>query len=219
MCAGGFGGGGPSPTNNAAVVEQRRQADEARVREEQRRAAVQSGMTSINKQFSRFDDGFFGRQRQAVLDMKLPQLDTQFADARKALTFALADAGTLDSTIANERQAKLEADYAREKAGIMSLADAEAQSAREAVENERTGLVNQLNANADPEAAAAQALSRGNTLATRAPKPSTLGQLFGDAAAGVGTYVTANRNAQLVGAINRLAPPAPTTNRSRVVGG
>jgi hypothetical protein len=211
MCGGGGGG------NSAAVDEQRRQAEEARQREEARKANILAGTQRIDQNFSRFDDNFYGQRRQAFLDYSLPQLDQQLAEARKQLTFALGGAGQLRSSTATDRLGQLQRDYELQRAGLVSQADDQAQQLRTSVANSRNTLVDQLGASADPDAAYNNSLARATLIQSTPNNFSPLGQLLGNAAAGVGQYLQGSNDKKLLDAMAVRPNSALSGSRDRVV--
>lgn len=212
MCGGGGGGG-----NSAAVDEQRRQAEEARQREEKRKADILAGTARIDENFNRFDDNFYGQRRQAYLDYATPQLDQQLAEARKQLTFALGGAGQLRSSAATDRLGRLMQDYELQRAGLVSEADNQAQQLRTQVANSRNTLIDQLNASADPDAAYNNSLARASLIQSTPNSFSPLGQLIGNAAAGVGQYIQGGQDKRLIETLAVRPNSAFSGDRSRVV--
>lgn len=174
--------------DNSVQIQMQEDARKAREAEEARQGRIRAGTAAIETQFGQFDDGFFKGYRDRHLDYLNPQLDRQFGDARDQLTFSLARAGTLNSTVAGERQARLQSAYDNEKASILAQAEGAATDLRGQVENEKSSLVSLLNATGDSERASNEALSRTQQLFRRQPTVSTLPDLFAGVAGGVGAY-------------------------------
>ena len=134
-------------------------------------------MKRIDAAFTKFDDPFYANIRTAYSDYATPQLEDQYSKAKEQLAFALARGGISDSTIAGERQAELQRQYDLNRAAVQDEALAQEKQARSSVSNERSSLVSQLNASADPSAAAAASAAAAQNLSLR-PTFSPLGQLF-----------------------------------------
>lgn len=221
------GGGKASGTNDALIQQQKedsaraeREAAEARRREAEREGRIRSGQAAIDQQFSRFSPEFYNQRRDAYINYALPDLNKQYEDARKALTFALSNAGILRSSEANQRFARLEEDKGQALVRVQSEGDRQATAARQDVENERAGLVNQLYSTADADAASNAALARGQYLQQNFSNPAgfdPLGQLFGDVAAGIGNYMAGSNQRKALA--DTTQPADPRQSRARVLTG
>ena len=71
----------------------------------------------------------------------------------------------LNSSVANEKTAKLQTQHNNDRTMLADQAIAEATNARKAVENTRLDLQNQLTATADPSAAASNAIAQSKSRA------------------------------------------------------
>lgn len=188
MCFGG---------NKAAKAAQR-EAELARQQEEARQAEIRQGREGINNTFAQFDDGFFGRNRQAFMDYAQPQLDEQFGDASKELTFDLARTGLLNSSVRGDKTSKLQRLYDQNNQQLTNEALSREQQQRNAIESSRSDLISLLQTTGDAQGATNQALSRASVLS--APQPfSPLGQMFQDFTAGLGTQAAQERAASISG--------------------
>jgi hypothetical protein len=193
----------------------RQAAAETRAAEDTRQVEVNDGRARIDSTFSRFDDGFYAGRERAYSDYYTPQLDEQYNDALKSLTFALADAGLLNSSVAAGRTGDLERDYARRRQEITSNAKGLANQTRGDVETARGELVQQLSATGDAQGVGNSAVSRAATLAAQ-PSFSPLAQVFQNTVAGIG----AAQAAQGAGTTRRGTSMFSTTGAGsgRVVG-
>lgn len=124
-----------------------------------------------------FDDNYYGGIRKAFTDFYLPQVDEQYDQAKRKLTYKFANTSNLDSSAGANNIANLFRDYNRERASIGDRALGAERDLRTNVEQTRGELINQLQATADPEAAATSATARAKALTTPAPY-SPLGDLF-----------------------------------------
>ncbi|WP_156428674.1 hypothetical protein [Magnetospirillum sp. XM-1] len=139
-------------------------------------------MRSIDAAFTKFDDPYYSNIRTAYQDYATPQLEDQYSKAKQQLAYALARGGISDSTIAGERQAALQKEYDINRGALVDEALNQEKQARSAVSNERSSLVSQLNASADPAAASAASAAAANNLSLR-PTFSPIGQMFTNIAA------------------------------------
>ena len=214
-------GGGKPKVDNSAAEAARREAAEARRREEERKARIKAGTERIDETFGTFTDSYYDGIRDDYVDYYQPQLDRQLEDAREGLTFALARSGTLDSSIAAEKQADLTTHYNDNLASILSKAQNSAETQRRRVQGEKSSLVSLLNQTADADRVANEALARTKVLFNERPAYNPLGDLFGGLAAGVGNYLQHQRDRQLYDAYFGHTPGAAKGNKSsaRIVGG
>lgn len=161
--------------------------------------AIQNGLFTGNEsRNSQFDDGFFDRQRQNYMDYAMPQLDQQYADAQKELTYSLARSGLLDSSARSAKEGELQRLYDTNAQQIADQAQANSTKARNAVESARSDLISTLNATGDVGAA----INSANARATALSQPeaySPLGQLFGAFTSGLGTQAALERANYLSG--------------------
>lgn len=111
MCAGGKGGTDNS-SQQAADAEAQRQRD------------VTWGTNRVNKTFDRqFGSDYYGKLQQGYLDYANPQLDSQYQNTQKNLTYALARDGNLNSSTSADQQAGLAKDYNANKLGLANTAE------------------------------------------------------------------------------------------------
>ncbi|WP_424360992.1 hypothetical protein [Methylocystis parvus] len=138
-----FGGGG----NGAQAKQQQQQ-------ELLRQIGIQQGTGAINSLFDKqFTDDFFNGRRQAALNYYMPQLDQQYSDAQKQLTYALARAGGSQSSAAAQQQGDLQQKYSTNRQQIADQANNLATGARNNVESARANLIAMLNTTGDTQGA------------------------------------------------------------------
>ena len=180
----GMGGGGGG--NDNGLMFQMLQAAQARQEEEARQQRIEQGREFIDRQFDLFnkDKAFFDRYRQGITDYYKPQIDRQYADANKNLTYQLADAGTLRSTAA----ADATADLTRQKDSNLVAMNAKADSAlgdlRNQIASNKDTAINQLMTTEDPSVSANTALNGIANVQLAKPDLSPLANLFSTAAIG-----------------------------------
>jgi len=134
-----------------------------------------------------FDDNFFNSRRDAYLNYAKPQLEDQFADQNKNLIFALARGGNLESSLAAERKAKLGLERDQRVIDLGNEAQNIVNSSRQQIEGARGDITNQLLASGDNSLAVQNAMRQASNL-QQMPGFSPVGQLFNDAAGGIGAY-------------------------------
>lgn len=160
-----FGGGGGNGSSAARDAEQQRQA------------RIQSGVSQIDGIFNQFDDNFYNKRRQAYLDFATPQLNDQYADARKQLTYALDRSGTTDSTARTTKEAELAKMYDTNRRTVDDNALNYENTARTNVAGAKSDLIGQLSASGDNASAVNSATARAASLSTP-DAYSPLSQLF-----------------------------------------
>lgn len=186
--------------DNSAAEAAAEEARQARVREEERQARITDGTTKINDTFGTFTDDFFTGLRDTYMDYYQPQLDQQFGKASDDLTFSLARAGTLNSSIAGQKQAELTTQYNDSLASILSQAQGAADDQRARVGQEKSSLISLLNSTADADMVSNEALARTQSLFNERPTYNPLGDMFGGVATGVGQYLQNQQNKNLYNA-------------------
>lgn len=160
-------GGG---SNNAAL---------ARMDEEARQGRITEGMGKINQTFGQFNDAFYNQRAQDYTNYALPQLYQQMQQVNKQGYYNLAGRGLLGSGAANQFGSSLQREADTQKQGIVDAGIGQAQQLRKDVEGQRSQLVSQLQASADPTTAAQQALASANAYSL--PSAFTpIGNLFGN---------------------------------------
>jgi hypothetical protein len=168
------------------------EAAAAREDEAKRQRSIRQGTSRVNDIFGQFDDEFFNGRRDAYTAYATPQLEDQYGDAQKELTFALTRAGLLDSSVRGQKAGELQQrnDLLAQQIGDQALASANAD--RNAVEDARANLIATLNATGDATGVANQALTRASVLSKpQAYNPLT--NLFADFTYGLGTQAALER--------------------------
>jgi len=134
-----------------------------------------------------FGDDFYNKYKQGILDYYTPQVADQYGDAKDELTYRLARAGTLRSSVAADETADLSKQNDLNMANVLNKADQGAADLRSNVASERAKVESQLLASEDPNAAASQALAAVKNISLDQPEMSPLGMIFN-----VGTIGAAN---------------------------
>lgn len=125
-----------------------------------------------------FDDNFFNKFRQGMVDYYMPQVERQYGDAKDELTYSLARAGTGRSSVAVDEAAKLAEQDRLNRADVVTKADQGAGALRSRVANERAQAEAQLYATEDPDVAASQALAAVKNISLATPDTTPLGDVF-----------------------------------------
>jgi hypothetical protein len=187
----GMGGGGGG--QDMGTMFQIMQAAQARDEENRRQARIQSGRDLIDRQFDLFkkDPAFFDRYRNGITDYYRPQIDKQYADAKRNLTFQLADAGTLRSTAAADSTAELARQNDSNIVSMNAKADSAVGDLRNQIASNKDTAINQLYSTEDPSIAANTALNGIANVQLAKPDLSPLANLFSTAAIGGANAVKA----------------------------
>lgn len=161
-----------------------------------------------------FDDAFYDKYGQAVSDYYQPQVEKQYGDARKELTYRLARSGNLRSQAAAGETADLGTQYDLNTANVRNKADAAEGDLRNAVATNRAKVENALQASEDPTQASNQALAAVRDISLMQPEMSPLGAIFNIASIGGANFLKGARNAQYANAFNEGVLPK---NAARIV--
>jgi hypothetical protein len=159
-----------------------------------------SGNVSTGKNTDGFGADFFNGIRKDVSDYYMPQVARQYGEARDKTTYALANAGTLNSSVATDETAKLAEQNRLNRADVLAQGDSAAADARSRLATERAKAEGQLYATENPTLASNQALAAVKDIRLDQPKMSPLSEIFKIAAIGganaLGGYQseTAKRN-------------------------
>lgn len=209
--------GGSPDVDTSYQKKMREDAERARAEEEARKARIKDGSARIDQNFGQFDDNFFNGYRDTYLDFYQPEIDKKFGDARDQLTYALARAGTLNSSIAGTKQADLNTAYDTQRALTLSEANSATDQLKGSVAGEKSNLISLLNATGDADRAANESLSRSQQLFQRQPAYNPLGDIFVGAASGIGNYYAGQQQRQAYDTY--FGGRSPSSGSSRVVGG
>lgn len=163
--------------NNAQTAAMQTQADQTKSDADARAAAIATGKQNIDSAFGGFNDDFFNGLAKNYTDYAQPQLDDQYTQAKKNITYALARNGTTNSSIAGDEFGTLAKQYATNETGVAGTGANYANSARQSVAADKNDVTNQLIQSGDADAANISALSAAKVLAVP-PTFSPLGTLF-----------------------------------------
>lgn len=152
---------------------------QARQQEQQRQSAINAGMASIDSTFSKFDDDYFNDYFNKEMDMATPNIAKQFTDANEQTLFGLARDGNLQSSAAGKVYGNVADRKDEALLNASNTASADENALRSQIASQRSNLVSQLNATADPSAAASGAISSA-AISSRPPVYSPVTNIFAD---------------------------------------
>ncbi|HEY5798473.1 MAG TPA: hypothetical protein VIU82_26010 [Bosea sp. (in: a-proteobacteria)] len=192
--------------------------------EAERKANIQSGNSTIDQNFAQFDDGYFGKIRDAHAAVYNPQIDDQFTKAKDKLIASLAGRGVLSSSVGAQALSDLEKRAGDERVRVGNDALAYANSLKAKVGESKNNLYAQSSAAADPNAIARSATGEATTLAQQGAATPTqpLSDVFSSFLTPFLSAATASQNSvqgsrKLIN--STLAPISSGTRSSSVVGG
>lgn len=128
-----------------------------RKQEEERKAAIARGTQAIDARFAGFDDKFYNRRAADYETYAAPEVGRQYTRTGNSLIYSLARAGLRNSSVANQKKTALDLENAKQLRTVADTGRAQANDLRLDVEGQRSNLISQLNASADPGQAGAAA--------------------------------------------------------------
>ncbi|MGE7469770.1 hypothetical protein ACQKLX_10030 [Bosea sp. NPDC003192] len=184
----------------------KRESNIARFEENERQGRIRAGTDRIANIFDgNFNDAFFKGRRDAYTAYATPQLEDQYADAQKELTYSLDRSGLLDSSTRAEKVGELQKLYDTNKQNIADQGLNHENESRAAVEGARSDLVQTLNVTGDAQGAANSAINRATALS--APQTfNPLSQLFAAFTTGLGQQAAQER-AESMSGVNASGEP------------
>ena len=215
---GGVGGAPQQPQQPANPYANETPEQRARRLEEERQQRIRDGKASIDEQFGRFDDSFFNQRGQAYMDYYTPQITDQYNDQLSQLIFALARAGTTNSSIAGDRMGDLARQRDLNIADVQAQRDNDESSLRNRVQNEKSSLTSQLNATGDAEAASTAATTRSTNLYDTTPNLISLGNVFDNFSSGVGNFMSGVNRGNEIRTFRNLTSSNPRRGSGATVG-
>ena len=137
-----------------------------------------------------FDDDFYNKYNQEVLDYYQPDEAKQYSEAQRDLTYNLARAGTLQSSTAADKQGDLAYNDALQKANIVANANTQTGNLKNQIQSNKESLINQLYATEDPTLTANLAELSANATRLQSPNLTPAAALFTPALSAVGSVVS-----------------------------
>jgi hypothetical protein len=174
-------------------------AAQARSDEQARQATIRAGTDKINSTFdSQFTPDFYGNIKKGFLDYANPQLDQQYKDAQKELTYSLARGGNLDSSTRADQSGTLQRTYDTGKQAVADQALSYENNSKNSIEDARGNLISNLNISGDATGAANSAITRAQAL-SQPQAYSPIANMFSTFTSGLATQAGLERAAALSG--------------------
>lgn len=152
---------------------------EQRAQEARRENAIADSQGNIMNVFgANFTPDFYNGRKQAYLDFAKPQLNDQYADARKQLIYSLDRGGNLASTARTTKESELAKLYGQNNRTISDAALGYENDARNNVTNAESNLLGGIAQSGNIGAS----INAANNQAVALSQPDTyqpIGQLFG----------------------------------------
>ena len=114
------------------------------------------------------------------MDYYLPQIEDQFGEANKQLTYKFARQGALNSTAAGDEKAKLQEQYDLQRAGVTNNASDAERAARDDVSSTKSRLYNYADSAADPASVNSQLSTETARVRSAVPQLTPIGKVFTD---------------------------------------
>jgi hypothetical protein len=179
-----FTGGQATPAAGEWVLDEKKYMDAML-----QQMAASGQLRGATPQYSGgFGDSFYNAKAQSYLDYYMPQLQDQYDKSKEQLTYGLANAGLLRSSAANKENADLFKQGQYQEIGLRQQSQAEAAKLRQQVANEKSALISQALASADPDLASNQAAAAAKNLQAPNNDYDPLGEVFKNAIIGGGNY-------------------------------
>lgn len=153
-----------------------------------------------------FGDDFFNKRATAYQDFALPQVQQQYEDQQKALTFALARGGNIQSSLASDKNAELDKDFALQKQSVYDTGQDYVNQGKADLAQQKASAVSMLQATADPDAAYNVAQTSANQLSAM-PAFTPLNGVVKNVAAGLGTYLNNQSTAEAIAKAQQAQTP------------
>ena len=172
---------GPSPKKDKAGEK----AEEA---EWERQSRIKQGMNNIDLAFEGFDSPYFNRYGRDFQNYYLPQLDRQFSNAKKGLTFNLFRTGNQENSTAADQYGNAHELYTGARTDIANKALDATNQLRGRIEDQKTNLYALNSSAADPGRAISSAQSATallNQPASYAPMTDVFASLLNSGAQAV----------------------------------
>lgn len=147
--------------------------------ENQRQANIQQGQGQIDSAFAAFNPKFYQNYQQTVLGAETPQLDQQYQNTSKNLTYALARGGSLNGSVAQQEGASLNHQMATNEGEVAGQAAGATNQLQDQVQGQKSNLTQELVQGGNPSSIAEGATAAASQ--DRAPSAiQPLGNLFAD---------------------------------------
>lgn len=185
--------------------------------QQDRERRIGEGRTKIDEAFAQYDPSYYDRYKESITGAQMPQLESQFGDARGQLLAALAERGMLESTNGAQQVGKLQEVFTRTQTDLANEAGNAARDLQSQVEKQKSDLYALNEASADPSSVSAQAA--GAARAVAAPSAvSDIGRVFDAVLQPLLAYQGAAANSATRRTRGATTPVASGAGSSRNVG-
>jgi hypothetical protein len=151
----------------------------AAAQEKKTQEQIDSGMATINRNFSGFNDDFYQKAATDYTNYATPQMMSDYQNTKNNLTYSLARNGLLTSGAAVSKNAALQNELSANESSIANAAQDQSNQLRSNVANQRNQLISQVQAGAAPGQVATSAAAATSGL--RAPTAyQPIGNMFSD---------------------------------------
>lgn len=154
-------------------------------------------LSQVASKVGGFGDDFFNKRATAYQDFALPQVQQQYEDQQKALTFALARGGNIQSSLSSDKNAELDKDYGLQKQAVYDTGQDYVNQGKADLASQKASAVSLLQATADPDAAYNVAQTSANQLSAM-PAFQPLNSVVKNVASGLGTYLNNQSTADAI---------------------
>jgi hypothetical protein len=139
-------------------------AGQAREQEQKRQQAITEGTGKVNKAFAGFTPDFYKKRQKAYLDFATPQLASQYNVTSAQTGFGLENKGLAHGSVAQKSWSDLFRQEGLAKQGLVDTAIGQSQQLQKEVAGNKSKLMDQLYASADPAGAAENATATAASL-------------------------------------------------------
>jgi hypothetical protein len=193
-----------------------------RLQEEERAALINQGVGRINTAFEGYNPAFYSGVRDNTIATLLPQLMRQYQQQQQALGTGVAERGLLQSSVARNARTSLDRQLGLNQLAVANQGIQAANEVQQQVSNQKSNLINQLQASANPSLAAQRAVESASAISLPSML-APLGNMFQDwsrnyAAGAMNQAYQGNNQPGILGALGFRTQTAPI-GKNYTVGG
>jgi hypothetical protein len=213
-------GGKKGRSRQMLAQQQSQQADTqaARQQEDDRQARINQSMSNIAGKFSGYNDDYYNKYKQGVLDYYTPQVADQYKKAQDQTLYALARSGALGSSTQATETANLAKQNDIAMGNVRNKADQEAANQRANIAGQRSKIEAQASTAEDPSIAESQAVNATKNINLDQPDNSALGNVFTLATIGTANALKGYQNQNLYNSFSSPSGGAAATSSGRPIG-
>lgn len=158
---------------------------------------------------------FYDGYKNSILDYYKPEVEKQYENAQSQNLFDLGRRGTLQSSVAADRQGDLVEDRVLADARVAQNAENQTAGVRKDMSRAQQNAMQLLQQTEDPTTAANMAATEVNAIQSQGPQFDPLGEMFRSAALGYGGYQQNKANKAYA---NSIQPRDPYASSGRTIG-